>query len=823
MRLDRVTLRGLGPFRDQVTLDMAELGDAKLVAVCGDNGEGKSTLLEFALPGAFYRKTPTQGSLRERAMERESLLEVSVTGSESYTIRHLVDGVSGKGESVVLDAAGRPVSGSSKVSDYDAWAAKVLPPEEVLLASTFGAQQDRGFLGAKPSDRKAILLRALGIARYEAWAAKAGEHARDSRQALEVTLGRLGEAQRGAGDLKTAEQAVSAANEAAEQLDAALAQARADLEGLERQAREAEQANASRSTHIARHAELSARAGTLREKLADTQRRIAACERTLAQEPGIRQAAERLQKLLADADSLAHKRTELRSSREAARADHHGELSRAEEARGHVARVAARLDELKRLVARGADFTAAAEELSEVEDTVASLREELRGAQAAVDDASSQAVAGAEQRVQELRGGLQGVIEEASLDAAQERARAALQDDDHAVQEVAERPARLRSARSAVERCQGRLSAAEKRQREVSALARRAGEVAAAKDQIGALQTEAKQHRATAARLEAAAAEALKLKGEMDDQLQQLAERHRALTGEADRCRPLADQLPNVALASSKVSERREQLAELGAELKRTEAELEQLGAPPEPAPVPAVEPARAKATQLDAKARQAHRDAAVAASKVETARAAQEQIRALKQEQRAQEAELADWKRLAEDLGRKGLQAAEIDSCGPELTAMVNDLLHSAHGPRYSVRIDTQKLSADGKKTLEGCQVTVIDTVRGREDEGSKFSGGERVIIGEAMALGLSMLACQRSGLRGATLVRDETGAALDPDNAEVYVTMLRRAAELLGADRVLFVCHNPEVSDLADARITVSDGQLLVDAQGHAQRRVA
>ena len=225
MRLDSVKIRGLGPFRDEVKLDMAELGDATLVAVCGDNGEGKSTLLEMAICGAFYRRTPTQGSLKDRATARDSLLEVVVTGSESYTIRHLIDGVSGKGESVVLDASGKPVSGSTKVSDFDSWAAKTLPPEEVLLASTFGAQQDRGFLGASPSDRKAILLRALGIARYEAWAAGASERARSSKQALEVTRARLDDARRTGGDVSRFSTAFEAAEQEAIRLDDELAAA----------------------------------------------------------------------------------------------------------------------------------------------------------------------------------------------------------------------------------------------------------------------------------------------------------------------------------------------------------------------------------------------------------------------------------------------------------------------------------------------------------------------------------------------------------------------------------------------------------------------
>jgi DNA repair exonuclease SbcCD ATPase subunit len=77
--------------------------------------------------------------------------------------------------------------------------------------------------------------------------------------------------------------------------------------------------------------------------------------------------------------------------------------------------------------------------------------------------------------------------------------------------------------------------------------------------------------------------------------------------------------------------------------------------------------------------------------------------------------------------------------------------------------------------------------------------------MIGEALSLALSMLACRRAGLDRPTLVRDESGAALDPENARVYVAMLRRAAQLVGADKVLFVSHDPAVQALADSRIEV------------------
>lgn len=46
---------------------------------------------------------------------------------------------------------------------------------------------------------------------------------------------------------------------------------------------------------------------------------------------------------------------------------------------------------------------------------------------------------------------------------------------------------------------------------------------------------------------------------------------------------------------------------------------------------------------------------------------------------------------------------------------------------------------------------------------------------------------------------------SALSPENARVYVSMLRRAAELIDADRVLLVSHTPEVWDLCDARVEI------------------
>ena len=90
MRLESVRARNLGPFRD-FTLDLT--GPERIVAITGENGAGKSTILELGLPGALYRQTPTRGSLVDLATARDASLEVRVVNAAAWTFRHLVDKV----------------------------------------------------------------------------------------------------------------------------------------------------------------------------------------------------------------------------------------------------------------------------------------------------------------------------------------------------------------------------------------------------------------------------------------------------------------------------------------------------------------------------------------------------------------------------------------------------------------------------------------------------------------------------------------------------------------------------------------------------------
>jgi DNA repair exonuclease SbcCD ATPase subunit len=109
----------------------------------------------------------------------------------------------------------------------------------------------------------------------------------------------------------------------------------------------------------------------------------------------------------------------------------------------------------------------------------------------------------------------------------------------------------------------------------------------------------------------------------------------------------------------------------------------------------------------------------------------------------------------------------------------------------------------------LETLDVWVIDTGteqhKGREGLIETFSGGEKTILAEALSLALTQLACRLSGAERPTLIRDESAGQLSEGNAPIWMAMLRRAADIINVDRILFVNHDRQTWDLADARINV------------------
>jgi len=779
MRFEGLRARNIGVLTD-VSLDLTAL-PGRLVAVTGPNGAGKSTLLGL-LAGAMYRDVPTRGTLASLARSRDSFVEVKFVNGSNWTLRHNVDSVTGSGDSVVLDAAGAPAFDSAKRRAFDAWASKHLPAQEVLYGSVFSAQQSAGFLDMKPADRKACLLKVLGVERLEALAEIARAHGREAKVEAAKLRGRL-QALAGT-DPEEALAELEQADRALHDAEAALVEARA-----------ADEAAKAYVGTLRRLREVRGELGLLRTKRANNAALLPDADRirrAVARAGDIRE--QHLPALDADLEEIARQLAAVDADRRETIAVHEAAERRLAESRRAVAAA-------DRVLVDEAVIANAVRDLPGVRAAVEHTAEEEAAAKAAVDALASSLIDGASVRIRGLRAGLTKITTIEMSGEHRAVANRALADDDAAAVEIETGPTRLQTARLAL------ASGAQLLQREREGLARVERLAARAGELDGARRA---KEEVTAA-VQATEAEITSLahkKAALEDSRRAITGRQDEKGGARLRLRQELEDLASDIRKAPHLETAEARIAEIDPQIAKLEGELVDLEA------VPAVDfeidhvsPAETRAAACRARRERASL-ALEQAKKTSTERG---EVEALLE---AAEAEVADYALLADSLGKDGLQIAEVDAAAPELTAQVNDLLHTCVGPRWTVSIDAARASADGKKEIAGITVRVLDTVRNREADGETLSGGERVVVNEAISLALTMLACRQAGAERPTIVRDESGAALDTENTRAWIAMLRRAAEIVDADKVLFVSHSKEAQDLADARIVVDDGKVRVAA---------
>lgn len=165
-------------------------------------------------------------------------------------------------------------------------------------------------------------------------------------------------------------------------------------------------------------------------------------------------------------------------------------------------------------------------------------------------------------------------------------------------------------------------------------------------------------------------------------------------------------------------------------------------------------------------------------------------------------EDDLAKWTTLAKAFGNDGIVALSIDDAGPTLSALVNDLLLSCYGARFTVSIKTQERLANGA-LKEGFDIIVFDGQSGSEKSVTLMSGGQRVWINECLTRAIALYLAQSSGQRYATLFSDEADGPLDPERKKMFMQMKRRVLELGGYEREYFISQTPELQSMADCII--------------------
>jgi exonuclease SbcC len=798
MRLEKAVWHNMGPHRDW-TLDLTELDpSAKLVALVGKNGRGKSFSLESAVAGACYGSMPTQGSVVKRATAADSYLESTlVHAGARYRIRHLANASTGKGEVLcqVDDGTGRFVpayEGGTGIKLFKAEAARRLPDPDVLFASIFAAQQSEGFVKMSSGDRIGVILRVLGVAKFERMAEAARKRKAAAADQLAALGRRIADIRGGSKGVAACEADLAVATEAVAELRRAASEAEtAVTDGKERDA-EVRVLTAQRDAAVRELAALQQQLGEASRQLADTAVKVRNNRAVLADAENIRKAA-------ASVVQLEHQLQGHELALAKTQAELDGMRARGRDAATAIEAASTRANRARARAADAPKVQAAKEALPGLRDALDEAEAEVTRATAKFEEVQSAHVAGSGERITALRRHISTARTLAHDRADHERIHQTLGDaiegDDAAVLAAQQTPTLVQEASSRVgdarvnaQHARAALFAAEK-------LAARSAEVDSAEQE-----------------LREATAEVQRLLGQgqivterAEDKVVELTNAIAANQQMQAALRPLASKVAPLDNAEARLAALLPVIEQQGADVARLEAAIAAL-------PALDVVPVRPNLPALQASLESAQQALRVAEGTVSRAQAALDRAREVEAQVAGLEAEAATTQtvlerasRLALDLGRDGIQSAEVDSAGPELTELINDLLHTCQGPRFTVSVETQRASADGKKTIEECNIRVIDTVAGTDKEIAEHSGGERVILGEAVSLALTMLACRRAGWERPTLIRDESAAALDPGNARAWVAMMRRAVELTGADRLLFVSHSPDVVEMADAQIEV------------------
>lgn len=822
MRFSSIKVRGLIPFPGEISLDIEAI-PGQLVCFVGENGSGKSTLLE-CLAGAMYRETPSRGPLTQLATTRDSLVEARVVNGRAWTLSHRIDAASGKSEARVTGEDGSSVLPDTKVRSFDDWAARTLPAPEVLFASTFSAQVPGGLLRMSPTERKATILRSVGIDKLEGHVADAREWARHVEGRLNVVRARLADERRRAGIVADDITAmVAGAPTSMAQVLAAAQQAVIDAKGsLEIAEVEAQKTDAliehrrAESARIAQEnaaaqaarAELVAAREAVRiadERVRETADRMAMLERELEQADAIRAAANRTKAIDEELRPLREKVSATKAEQQAAVRRSDDFSAAADRSRTITRQAEAKLEEAKWAAEARADAARDAARLPEAIETLANAEAWLVRCESTLEGLRSMQLRGADRRAAELRTTVDFYVDD--VDEGH-RARVASVEDDRLKLALANLPTDLKAAQDAQRLAATSLDACRKEVSRLEAQKTRAEGT----DPVVA----AREAHAAAAKYEEDVIGSFRQARAADEELRRSIVEQCARIGELANERaaldPLAEQAEGLVSAQARKvaleEKRASDMAELSAAEERIAA-IDEAAIPTEQTPPDVAE---AERLARDRVAAVAERCARVDSAQAFLTRAQESAalIEQLSTERAAIEVDLSDWTREANDL--LSIIAMEVDGLGPQLTTIANDLLHTCVGPRWTVSIDTQRASADGKRTLETCEIRVLDTVEGIEKLGERLSGGQAVIVGEAIALAMAVVACAYWRVDGPTLVRDESGAALDPGMGPKYIAMLRRAAAQIGASRVLFVVHDRDAQALADARVVVAGGKVEV-----------
>ena len=173
----------------------------------------------------------------------------------------------------------------------------------------------------------------------------------------------------------------------------------------------------------------------------------------------------------------------------------------------------------------------------------------------------------------------------------------------------------------------------------------------------------------------------------------------------------------------------------------------------------------------------------------------AEAQLRKSNEDKLRVNADIADWTYLRNACGKNGLQALEIDATAPLISSFANNLLSKAFGPLFSVKLLTQ--NDEGKEVLD----IVVISDDGEEILLDNLSGGQKIWILMALRLAMTLLSKEKSGKNFESFFADEIDGPLDSENANNFIKMYQAFMAIGGFKSGYFISHKESCRDLADS----------------------
>ena len=171
--------------------------------------------------------------------------------------------------------------------------------------------------------------------------------------------------------------------------------------------------------------------------------------------------------------------------------------------------------------------------------------------------------------------------------------------------------------------------------------------------------------------------------------------------------------------------------------------------------------------------------------------------------------AEGTEWELVARAFGRDGIQALELDALAPGISETANRLLESAYGDRFTIGIETTRIGGQGKKTkqIEDFKIMVTDSADGEPTALENKSGGEAVWIKRAIYDAFAVIRRRNTGFAFLTCFQDETDGALDASAKTAYCRMLEASHEAARLRHTVIITHSNEVRAMVEQKIAMEE----------------